>query len=106
MRNLKSLLALVFLLIISSSFTYSQKSTESGKKEWKMVWNDEFNGKVLDLTKWNVLTRETSKHNELQYYVPDDVYLENGCLRIRSRVRDFGNKHFTSGRLDTKDKLA
>ncbi|MFA5850466.1 MAG: glycoside hydrolase family 16 protein [Bacteroidales bacterium] len=106
MRHLKFLLTFTFLLILSISGTYGQKSNESGKKEWRMIWNDEFNGKTLDLTKWNVLIRETSKHNELQYYVPDDVYLGNGCLRIRSRIRDFGNKHYTSGRLDTKDKLA
>ena len=51
---------------------------------WQLVWQDEFNGKSLDTTKWNVLLRETSKHNELQYYLPDEVYVENGILRIRS----------------------
>jgi beta-glucanase (GH16 family) len=73
---------------------------------WKLVWHDEFNGKKLDPKKWNVLLRGTSKHNELQYYLPDEVYLENGCLRLRSRVRDFGSKHYTSGRVDTSGKFA
>jgi len=76
------------------------------KTGWKLVWQDEFNGQSVDSAKWNILLREQSKHNELQYYVPDEVYVENGCLRIRSRVRDYGTKHFTSGRLDTKDKFA
>ena len=73
---------------------------------WKLVWQDEFSGKILDTTKWNVLIRETSKHNELQYYVPDEVYVENGILRIRSRVRKYGSKEYTSGRLDTEGKFA
>jgi beta-glucanase (GH16 family) len=76
------------------------------KAGWKLIWQDEFNGQAVDSAKWNILLREQSKHNELQYYVPDEVYIENGCLRIRSRVRDFGTKHYTSGRLDTKDKFA
>lgn len=73
---------------------------------WQLVWHDEFDGTRLDTTKWNVLMRETSKHGELQYYVPDEVYLENGSLRLRSRVRDYGSMHYTSGRLDTSHKFA
>ncbi|MFH1213876.1 MAG: glycoside hydrolase family 16 protein, partial [Candidatus Neomarinimicrobiota bacterium] len=75
------------------------------KAGWKLVWQDEFNGQSVDSAKWNILLREQSKHAELQYYVPDEVYIENGCLRIRSRGRDYGTKHYTSGRLDTKDKF-
>jgi beta-glucanase (GH16 family) len=76
------------------------------KNKWKLVWQDEFSGTHLDTSKWNVLLREHSKHTELQYYVPDEVYVENGFLRLRSRVRTFGSKQFTSGRLDTKGKYA
>src|SRR5580765_718715 len=71
-----------------------------------MVWHDEFKGRKLDPKKWNVLTREQSKHNELQYYVPDEVFIEKGCLRLRSRVRDYGSQHYTSGRVDTSRKFA
>jgi beta-glucanase (GH16 family) len=39
-------------------------------------------------------------------YLPDEVYVENGLLRLRSRIRKFGGMEFTSGRLDTKGKLA
>lgn len=77
-----------------------------GPKPWKLVWRDEFKGKTLDPKKWNVLLREHSKHNELQYYVPDEAYVEGGCLRLRSRVRDFGPMHYTSGRVDTSGKFA
>lgn len=73
---------------------------------WRLVWQDEFDGKTISTERWNVLLREDSKHGELQYYVPDDVYLEQGWLRIRSRVRDFGARHYTSGRLDTDGKFA
>ena len=55
---------------------------------WKLVWRDEFDADSLDTSKWSVLLREQSKHHELQYYVPDEVYVQNGCLHLRSRRRD------------------
>jgi beta-glucanase (GH16 family) len=73
---------------------------------WDLLWQDEFNGSVLDAKKWNVLLREQSKHNELQYYLPDEVYVEGGHLRIRSQRRAYGSQAFTSGRLDTSGKFA
>lgn len=75
-------------------------------KDWKLVWCDEFNGRKLDPKKWSVLLREHSKHNELQYYVSDEVYLENGWLRLRSRERNYGVQRYTSGRLDSAGKFA
>lgn len=96
------LLAILFFL--PCPVNAQKKSVPSDS--WQLVWQDEFNGKSLDTSKWNVLIRETSKHNELQYYVPDEVYVENGMLRIRSRVRKYGSKEYTSGRLDTEGKFA
>ena len=74
--------------------------------KWKLVWHDEFEGKRLDTTKWNILLREQSKHGELQYYLPDEVYVGNGVLRIRSQVRSYGSQKYTSGRLDTRGKFS
>jgi beta-glucanase (GH16 family) len=75
-------------------------------KGWKLVWHDEFDSKKLSVKKWNVLLREHSKHNELQYYLPDEVYIEKGCLRLCSRVRDYGAMNYTSGRVSTDGKFA
>jgi beta-glucanase (GH16 family) len=100
----------ILILLVSAFFVCTvaingQKQTNPGN-DWQLAWQDEFNGKSLDTSKWNVLIRETSKHGELQYYVPDDVYTENGYLRIRSRVRKYGSKEYTSGRLDTEGRFA
>ncbi len=73
---------------------------------WRLVWQDEFNGNRLDTSRWTILVREQSKHNERQYYVPDEVSIGEGILRIRSRVRTYGSMKYTSGRLDTKGKFA
>jgi beta-glucanase (GH16 family) len=79
---------------------------ETPRGEWKLVWSDEFNGTKLDPKKWNVLIRQQSKHDELQYYVPDEAYIENGMLRLRSRVRNYGPMKYTSGRVSTDGRFA
>jgi beta-glucanase (GH16 family) len=103
MRTLLLTIPLGVTLLTGGLWAQDRAAAHQG---WKLVWHDEFNGKQLDPKKWNVLLREHSKHNELQYYLPDEAYLENGCLRLRSRVRDFGAMHFTSGRVDTSGKFA
>jgi beta-glucanase (GH16 family) len=95
---------LIIATLSSSAFGHEPASNQS--KGWQLVWQDEFEGKELSHKKWNVLTREQSKHNERQYYVPDEVYLHEGSLRLRSRKRDFGTQAYTSGRVDTSGKFA
>lgn len=100
-----ALLGITFCLTIL--FTTAFAGEKSPKEnDWKLVWQDEFKGKKLSPKKWNVLLREHSKHNELQYYTPDEAYIEKGSLRLRSRVRDFGAQHYTSGRVDTSGKFS
>jgi|GEM_PF-4848467 len=100
----KSLLLLFTLSVAIVTSSFGEKPpTRSG---WKLIWRDEFHGTSIDPNNWNILIRETSKHGELQYYLPDEVYIENDCLRIRSRVRNFGSQKFTSGRVDTRGKCA
>ncbi len=93
-------------IVLSALFIGPALSQEQPKSDWRLVWQDEFNGGRLDTTKWNILLREQSKHNELQYYLPDEVYVENGILRIRSRERAYGSQKYTSGRLDTRGKFS
>ncbi len=99
-----SLLPLLLLPLLMSSCTPldAQRTSSDG---WRLVWHDEFDGNTLDTTKWNVLIREQSKHDERQYYVPDEVYVDGGILHLRSRERTYGSMKYTSGRLDTRGKF-
>jgi beta-glucanase (GH16 family) len=97
---------IIIAVLIFSAFLISCNNAVPTEDRWHLVWEDNFNSSTLDTSKWNVLFREHSKHNELQYYVPDEVYVENGMLRLRSRVRKYGDMEYTSGRLDTRNKFA
>ena len=64
---------------------------------WALIWNDEFDADSIDLARWIVADGHWSHNGELQYYAPDEVYVEDGKLRLRSRVRYYEGQLFTSG---------
>jgi beta-glucanase (GH16 family) len=55
---------------------------------WRLFWHDEFEDNSVDPSKWSVLDAHLIKNDELQYYDPDDVYIEDGRLVLRSRQHD------------------
>ena len=75
------------------------------REGWNLVWQDEFDGDTLDLTKWKP---ETGGHgwgnNELEYYTvrPGNARLENGQLIIEAREEDYLGRKYTSARLKTE----
>lgn len=74
-------------------------------KEWQLIWNDEFNGGAISSKNWNTVDWIANKNNELQYYSPQNVYQENGLLRIYTEERNTSGKPYTSGAVDTLNKL-
>lgn len=82
---------------------------------WQLIWNDEFDGSSVDGTKWRVEDLHLIKNNELQYYAPDEVYQQAGCVTLRSRQRGYwgfdsngnwGHYDYTSGLIESKDRFA
>ena len=72
---------------------------------WQLVWHDEFDGAVLDTTKWTWDTGGSGWGNaELEYYTNrvENAHLENGYLVIEARQEPFGNREYTSARLKTQ----
>lgn len=84
--------------------------------DWTLSWNDEFDGDTLDLSKWKYDTGNYIQsndgewvsgwgNNELQYYQPDNVYLQNGNLIIEARKEMITDEHdtynYTSGKITT-----
>lgn len=73
---------------------------------WRLLWSDEFDGPAVDPSKWAIEDAALVKNNEVQYYAPDEVYIEDGCLVLRSRKRSTGNREFTSGLVETRGKFS
>jgi len=72
---------------------------------YTLVWNDEFDGTRLDTSKWTAENIGSPRNNELQYYTPEDVLLQNGTLVLRSQKRSYDEYQFTSGAVQTKGKF-
>jgi len=69
-------------------------------KQWKLVWQDEFDGPKLDATKWNRLGDWKRRDG---FWVKDDAYV-NGKGSLLLRTRQDGDR-FTCGAVNTQGKF-
>jgi len=81
-------------------------------QDYQLVWNEDFTDASLDRQVWNVeVNNNGGGNNELQYYVEKGVSLGvepttgKHCLILTATKEDYGNKHCTSGRVNTKNKM-
>lgn len=77
------------------------------KKEYKLVWQDEFEGLDLDTTKWNYeVNGDGGGNNELQYYtkLKENCFIDDSCLVIQALKKDYLNKKYTSARINSTGK--
>ena len=82
-------------LITSSALANEPEHTKveyAEKKGWKLVWNDEFNGKDVDESKWGWEQNcWGGGNNELQCYTDryKNSFVEDGKLIIRAHKETF-----------------
>ena len=84
---------------VTGGKTVEPTGTRAAK--WGLVWADEFEGTSVNTNDWIVVDGPANVNNELQYYTPSDVYLENGALVLRSQQRAMGGRNYTSGEVRT-----
>lgn len=76
---------------------------------WQLVWQDEFDAKTLDLSRWEFeVNARGGGNNELQYYITNNAQLKDGKLFIEARSERFtgpeGTRNYTSSRIRTRFK--
>jgi beta-glucanase (GH16 family) len=82
-----------------------------GDKAWELVWSDEFDGKSLDYSKWEIEVNAFGGGNqELQIYTDrkENVRVEDGHLILEARKDNFGIsgtvREYSSGRIRSKHR--
>ncbi len=70
-------------------------------EEWKLEWEDNFDGTALDEQIWSVVDSKTSKNEELQIYRRENVSVGDGFLKLLSEKAD--GKYY-SGAVTTDNK--
>lgn len=86
--------------------------------EWKLIFNDEFDGGKLDENKWSIGlawtgTDGTNRHHNAgyaSYIMDDDVVVSDGLLRLTTQRRDIQAKdgrvfHYTQGFIQSAGKF-
>jgi beta-glucanase (GH16 family) len=106
-------LALVFMqqdnaagAALADDVTLTADGAPPAPTGWTQIWGDEFDGATVDASKWRVENAFLIKNNEQQYYAPDDVYVQNGKLILRSQARWYDGHPYTSGLVDTQGRFA
>ncbi len=101
--RLLCLTGLVCVLLSAVAQDRSHKDslpTAPSGQEWKLIWQDEFDGPKLDLTKWNPQGDWKRRDG---YWVKDDAYLSGkGTLLLRTRK---DGERYTCGAIDSKGKF-
>ena len=80
---------------------------EHNWSDYELVWEENFDGNSLDLAVWNIeVNSQGGGNNEKQYYTdrPENLRVQNGNLEIELRKEEYGNRSYTSGRINSKNK--
>ncbi|MEN9443633.1 MAG: hypothetical protein RIS47_523 [Bacteroidota bacterium] len=101
-KQLKNMKTTTLLFAILAIFSHTQAQTD----DWKLVWQDEFDGTTLDATKW---IHETGGNgwgnNEAQYYTDgNNTTIADGKLTITARKETYMGKNYTSSRIISRGK--
>ena len=111
MKNLFTLRHIVATAAVAAAVPALQAQTFEGQSfdqdGWKTVWFDQFEGNALDASKWNIETsiRNGGNNGELQYYGPEGISVKDGKLIITASRTARSGCDFTSGRINSKDKV-
>lgn len=97
---------MVFMFCLISFFSFF-----SFAQDWELVWDDEFNGTVIDKEKWSwEVNGDGGGNAEQQYYTDraDNSYIEKtgdeSYLVIKSKREEYLGSSWTSARLRSKFK--
>lgn len=101
------LLAALLMIVTAAGIVWAQSAGSYTEKD--LVWQDDFNGKALNMDDWNYEYHEPGwVNNELQEYVDakENIYVKGGNLIIQPiQKKDKNGKiTYTSGRINTQHK--
>lgn len=87
----------------------SRVAVERTWGEYALVWSDEFDGATLNTNNWTIEVNGSGGGNkELQYYTDrnENLRIEGGNLVIEARKEEYQEWHYTSGRINSREKVA
>jgi beta-glucanase (GH16 family) len=113
---MKKFIKLIFskYFILFSGFLFAQEKVVGQSDNYKLVWQDNFDGTKLDeVNNWTIVVNGNGGGNrELQYYKRENISVgkeplsNENCLIITAKKENYLSKKCTSGRLSTQNKVS
>lgn len=113
----------LFMMALVGALTFGLEvapvpSAQPAVPGWKLGWNDEFDGKEIDRTKWDFdigngfYNYEANQwisgwgNSELQFYTrePENAFLKDGMLHVRVVKESYQGCGYTSARMKTRKR--
>ncbi len=104
---------LSFLLLPLAVFwgEFESRSVQAQEPQWKLVWSDEFDGKKLDYSKWEIEVNAFGGGNQEEQIYTDrakNVRVADGLLVIEAHKDNAGiagtTRTYSSGRIRSKNR--
>jgi beta-glucanase (GH16 family) len=78
---------------------------DHGGRRWTLVFQDEFDGSSLDLTRWSYHYPWSRTHNHSAYSRSGNVSIVDGKLVLTALEESYGGKPYTTGVVNTSGKF-
>lgn len=82
-----------------------QEAASVAAAAYQLVWQDEFDGSSVNLSKWVFENGNLHVNNERQYYQAANASVSNGNLVITARKQTVEGQPYTSARLNTNGRF-
>jgi beta-glucanase (GH16 family) len=105
-RIILTILFPAIICFINNKYSVSMQSF-CDQKGWKIETEDNFNTGSLNLSKWTVSlgNKYTNSQFREAYGTPENVYIDNDKLVLRSQREQKDGFNFTSGAITSKNKI-
>ena len=107
MNNTIKKITLLGMFLVSAPQALGAGISNGNVDGWDMVWNDEFDGENIDLSKWqHEINCDGGGNHERQCYTdsPENSFIEDGILKIVAKPETGQELPFSSARLMTKNQ--
>lgn len=93
-------------LLATCGVCWGQSPCGPDPAAWQLTFADEFDGPTLNLGHWNPARGFQNKNGELNTFAPENVFVRDGALVVRSERRALDGQQYVSGEVTTLGKFS
>ena len=87
----------IIALLVGACCSFSALAQTNTNDDWKLVWNDEFDGNGPLVTEWWKAESGFVRNEEYQWYQQQNAYRQEGVLVLEGRLDSIPNPNYREG---------